>query len=125
MKEIIEQLLSAANLTQLLVIVLAAVTGVVAAHFIRAALARSALTGTQGLLARVLRGLGATSTALVALVVLLVARGLLSLGGDRPDIIDTGRCPSAGSTRLRSPAEYGSSVDVGSIPRAHRSPRRN
>ncbi|MBK7116977.1 MAG: mechanosensitive ion channel [Proteobacteria bacterium] len=90
MKEIIEQLLSAANLTQLLVIVLAAVTGVVAAHFIRAALARSALTGTQGLLARVLRGLGATSTALVALVVLLVARGLLALGGDRPDIIDTG-----------------------------------
>lgn len=90
MKEIIEQLLSAANLTQLLVIVLAAVTGVVAAHFIRAALARSALTGTHGLLARVLRGLGATSTALVALVVLLVARGLLALGGDRPDIIDTG-----------------------------------
>jgi hypothetical protein len=38
------------------------------------------------------------------------------------DIIDTGRCPSAGSTRLRSPAEYGSSVEVGSIPRAHRSP---
>jgi hypothetical protein len=37
-------------------------------------------------------------------------------------IIEIGRCPSVGSTRLHSPAEYGSSVDVGSIPRAHRSP---
>jgi small-conductance mechanosensitive channel len=89
-KELIEKLLSAANLTQLLVIVLAAVAGVIAAHFIRAALARSPLTGAHGLLARVLRGVGATSTALVALVVLLVARGLLAMGGDTPDIIDTG-----------------------------------
>jgi small-conductance mechanosensitive channel len=70
--------------------VLAVVAGVVAAHFIRAALARSPLTGTHGLLARVLRGLGATSTALVALVVLLLARSLLGLGGGTPTIIDAG-----------------------------------
>ena len=90
MKDIIDELLSAANLTQLLVIVLAVVAGVVAAHFIRAALARSPLTGTHGLLARVLRGLGATSTALVALVVLLLARGLLVMGKGTPAIIDAG-----------------------------------
>jgi small-conductance mechanosensitive channel len=89
-KELLEKLLSADNLTQMLVIVLAAVAGVVAAHFIRGALARSALTGTNGLLARVLRGLGATCTALVALVVLLVARGLLAMDGDTPGIIDIG-----------------------------------
>jgi len=89
-KDIIDELLSAANLTQLLVIVLAVVAGVVAAHFIRAALARSPLTGTHGLLARVLRGLGATSTALVALVVLLLARGLLVMGKGTPAIIDAG-----------------------------------
>jgi len=89
-KDLIDELLSAANLTQLLVIVLATVAGVVAAHFIRAALARSPLTGTHGLLARVLRGLGATSTALVALVVLLLARGLLVLGSGTPTILDDG-----------------------------------
>jgi small-conductance mechanosensitive channel len=88
--ELISGLLSAANLTQLLIIVLAAVAGVVAAHFIRAALARSPLTGTHGLLARVLRGLGAISTPLVALIVLLVGRGLLVLGHGMPDAIDTG-----------------------------------
>jgi small-conductance mechanosensitive channel len=89
-KDLIDELLSAANLTQLLVIVLATVAGVVAAHFIRAALARSPLTGTHGLLARVLRGLGATSTALVALVVLLLARALLVLGSGTPTILDDG-----------------------------------
>jgi small-conductance mechanosensitive channel len=87
-KDLIDELLSAATLTQLLVIVLAVVTGVVAAHFIRAALARSPLTGTHGLLARVLRGVGATSTALVALVVLLLARSLLVLGKGMPAILD-------------------------------------
>ena len=90
MKELIDQLLSAANLTQILVLVLAAVAGVVAAHFIRAAVARSPLSGTHGLLSRVLRGLGATSTALVALVVLLAARGILALGATTPGIIDIG-----------------------------------
>jgi small-conductance mechanosensitive channel len=89
-KEFIDGLLSAANLTQALILVLAAVAGVVAAHFIRAALARSALAGTHGLLARVLRGLGATSTALVALVVLLLAHGLLVIGSGNTEIIDTG-----------------------------------
>ncbi|HMA11716.1 MAG TPA: mechanosensitive ion channel domain-containing protein, partial [Steroidobacteraceae bacterium] len=90
MKDFIDGLLSAANLTQILIILLAAVAGVAAAHFIRAALARSPMTGTHGLLARVLRGLGATSTALVALVVLLVARGLHGLGGGEPAILDYG-----------------------------------
>ena len=60
MKELIDELLSAANLTQILVLVLAAVAGVVAAHFIRAAVARSPLSGMHGLLARVLRGLAAS-----------------------------------------------------------------
>jgi small-conductance mechanosensitive channel len=89
-REQIDQLLSAANLTQLLVLVLAAVAGVVAAHFIRAAVARSPLPGTDGLLGRVLRGLGATSTALVALVLLLVARGIMVFGAVAPGIIDIG-----------------------------------
>jgi small-conductance mechanosensitive channel len=89
-KEFLDGLLSAANLTQALIIVLATVAGVVAAHFIRAAVARSPLAGTHGLLARVLRGLGATSTALVALVVLLLAHGLLRMGSGGTDLIDTG-----------------------------------
>jgi small-conductance mechanosensitive channel len=89
-KEFLDGLLSAANLTQALIIVLATVAGVVAAHFIRASLARSPLAGTHGLLARVLRGLGATSTALVALVVLLLAHGLLRMGSGGTDLIDTG-----------------------------------
>ena len=88
MKELIDGLLSPANLTQLLIIVLAAVAGVMSAHFIRAALARSPLAGTQGLAARVLGGVGATSTALVTLVALLLARGLVAFSGGTPQLLD-------------------------------------
>ena len=90
MKELIDELLSAANLTQILILVLAAVAGVVAAHIIRGALSRSPLTGTHDLMARVLRGVGATSAPLVALVVLLAARGVVGLGNAKPVILDTG-----------------------------------
>jgi small-conductance mechanosensitive channel len=87
-KELFDRLVTPATLTQLLIIVFAAVAALVAAHFTRLAIARSPLAGTHGLLSRVLRGFAAISTAIIALLLLLVGRTLLGLTATTARMVD-------------------------------------
>ena len=88
MKEFFDRLALPATLTELLIILCAAVAGLWASHLARAAVVRSPLAGERSLLARVLRGVVAATAPLVALAVLLIARGLLDLTDMAPWLID-------------------------------------
>ena len=88
MKAFFDQLATPATLTELLIILCAAVAGLSAGHMARAALVRSPLAGERSLLARVLRGLVAATTPLVALAALLLARALLDFTAMAPRLID-------------------------------------
>jgi small-conductance mechanosensitive channel len=87
-KAFFDQLATPATLTELLIILCAAVAGLSAGHMARAALVRSPLAGERSLLARVLRGLVAATTPLVALAALLLARALLDFTAMAPRLID-------------------------------------
>ncbi|MDR2216445.1 MAG: mechanosensitive ion channel [Nevskiaceae bacterium] len=89
LQQLFAKLASAATLTELVIITVAVLGGLAAAHFARAAFERSALAGSNTWQARSTEGAVALQTPFVALVLLLLGRGLLSFTSFTPILIDT------------------------------------
>jgi small-conductance mechanosensitive channel len=88
LQQLFAKLASAATLTEMVIIAIAVLGGLMAAHFARAWFERSPLAGARSWQARVTEGAVAVQAPFVALVLLLVGRALLSFTAFEPKLID-------------------------------------
>ncbi len=88
LQHLFSKLASAATLTEIVIIAIAVLGGLLAAHLSRAGFERSQLRGARSWQARVTEGAVVVQAPFIALILLLIGRALLSFTAFEPKLID-------------------------------------